>query len=80
VAKPVAAAIPAIALRLHPTTPVARVAELYLFGVAARVVRMKANEFHLTSARLIVTDPGYDLETAEMDGLGVIVSPCLPGM
>jgi hypothetical protein len=27
-----------------------------------------------------VTDPGYDLETAGMDGLGAIVSPCRSGV
>jgi len=41
---------------------------------------MKAKEFHLTSDRLIVTDPGYDLDTAGMVGLGAIVSSCLPGI
>lgn len=36
---------------------------------------MKTKEFNLTSDRLVVTDPGYDLDTASMDALGVIVSP-----
>lgn len=41
---------------------------------------MKTKEFYLTSDRLIVTDPGYDFETAEMDGLGAIMSPCRSGV
>src|SRR5262245_39325579 len=41
---------------------------------------MKTKEFCLTSNQLIVTDPGYDFETAEMDGLGAIVSLCRSGV
>lgn len=41
---------------------------------------MKTKEFRVTSDRLIVTDPGYDFETAAIDGLGAIVSPCRLGV
>lgn len=40
---------------------------------------MKSQELTLTSDTLIVTDPGYYLDTAAMDGLGAIVAPCRPG-